>query len=63
MKETFPRFGKAAQDSNTGSPIVEPLSDKIWLNCAFYDKSMTFGTHVEYIMTKIFGYRAISDFA
>jgi len=27
--------------------IVEPLSDKIWPNCAFYDKNMKFGIHVE----------------
>ena len=33
------------------------------MNCAFYDTSMTFCTNVEHIMTKIFGYRAISDFA
>ena len=43
--------------------LVEPLSDKIWPNCAFYDTSMKFGSHLEYIITKIFGYRAISDFA
>ena len=42
---------------------MEPLSDKIWPNCAFYDTSMKFCTHLEYIITKIFGYRAISDFA
>ena len=42
---------------------MEPLSDKIWPNCAFYDTSMKFGTHFEYIITQIFGYRAISDFA
>ena len=43
--------------------LVQPICDKIWLNCAFYDTSMKFGTHIEYIITKIFGYRAISDFA
>ena len=31
--------------------------------CVFYDTSMKFGINVEHIMTKIFGYRAISDFA
>ena len=33
------------------------------MNCAFYDTSMKLGTNVEHIMTKIFGYRAISVFA
>ena len=43
--------------------LVEPLSDKIWPNCAFYDTSMKFCTHLQYIITNIFGYRATSDFA
>ena len=33
--------------------IVQPICDKIWLNCAFYDTSITFGTRIEYIITKI----------
>ena len=33
------------------------------MNCAFYDTSVKFGTNVEHINTKIFGYRAISNFA
>ena len=37
------------------------LSDKIWLNCAFNDKSMKFGTLLEYTFLVIFGYRAIAD--
>ena len=37
--------------------------DKIWPKCACYDTSMIFGTHLDFINTKIFGYRAISDFA
>ena len=44
-------------------PIVQPICDKIWSNCAFYDTSMKFGTRIEYTITQIFGYRAISDFA
>ena len=43
--------------------IAQPICDKIWPNCAFYDTSMKFGTHLDFIITKIFGYRAISDFA
>ncbi|KAK2184240.1 hypothetical protein NP493_275g03000 [Ridgeia piscesae] len=40
--------------------IAYPICDKIWPNCAFYDTSMTFGTHLDFIITKIFGYIAIS---
>ena len=43
--------------------IAQPIYDKIWPNCAFYDKNMKFGIHLDFIVTKIFGYRAISDFA
>ena len=43
--------------------IVQPICDKIWSNCAFYDTSMKFGTRIEYTITQIFGYRAISAFA
>ena len=34
----------------------------IWINCAFDDRSMKFGTLLEYNLIKIFGYRAIADF-
>ena len=43
--------------------LPQPICDKIWPNCAFYDTSMKFSTHLDFIITKIFGYRAISDFA
>ena len=43
--------------------IAQPICDKIWPNWAFYDSSIKFGTHLDLIITKIFGYRAISDFA
>ena len=46
-----------------GTLLAQPICDKIWPNCAFYDTSMTFGTHLDFIITKIFGYRAILDFA
>ena len=42
---------------------MQPICDKIWSNCTFYDTSMKFGTRIEYTITQIFGYRAISDFA
>ena len=45
-----------------GPHIAQPISDKIWPNCAFYDTSMTFGTHLDFIITDIFRYRVISDF-
>ena len=32
-----------------------------WINCAFNDTSMTFGTLFEYTFLVIFGYRAIAD--
>ena len=45
------------QSTHTGSPA------DMCMNCAFYDTNMKFGTNVEHIITKIFRYRAISDFA
>ena len=33
----------------------------IWLNCAFYDKSMPFGRQLHYATRKMFGYRGIAD--
>ena len=33
----------------------------IWPDCAFYDKSMTFGRQVQYTQRKIFRYRDIAD--
>ena len=42
--------------------LAQPICDKIWQNCAFYDTSMTFGTHLDFIIVEIVGYRAISDF-
>ena len=41
--------------------IVQQISDKIWLNCAFNDTSMTFGTLLENTFLVIFGYRVIAD--
>ena len=38
-------------------------SSDMWMNCAFYDTSMKFRTHIDFIISKIFGYKAISDFA
>ncbi len=32
----------------------------IWVNCAFYDTSMTSGTQLGHALMKIFGYRAIA---
>ena len=43
------------------SVIVQQISDRIWLNCAFNDTSMKFGTLLEYTFLVIFGYRAIAD--
>ena len=43
--------------------LAQPISDKIWPNYAIYDTSIKVGTHLEYISTTIFGYRAFSDFA
>ena len=34
---------------------------KIWPNCAFYDKSVKFGTKLEHILTNSFSYRTITD--
>ena len=39
------------------------MCDKIWPNCAIDDTSMSFGTHLDFIITKIIAYRAISNFA
>ncbi len=44
------------------SAIDENSPNDMCMNCAFYDKSMTFGTKVEHINITLFGYRAISDF-
>ena len=39
--------------------LDQPICDKIWQLCAFYDTNMKFGgTHVDLIITKIFEYRA-----
>ena len=43
------------------SPIVQQICDIFWPNCGFDDKSMTFGTLLEYTFLVIFGYRAIAD--
>ena len=32
--------------------IAQPICDKIWQNCAFYDTSMKFGSHLDFIITK-----------
>ena len=40
--------------------IAQPICDKY--GSAFYDTSMKFGTHLDFIITKIFVYWAISDF-
>ena len=45
----------------TPGDVVQQICDKIWLNCAFNDKSMKFGTLLEYTIMVIFGYRAIAD--
>ena len=37
--------------------IVQQISAHIWLNCAFNDTSMKFGTLLEYTYLVIFGYR------
>ena len=34
---------------------------KMWPNCAFHDKSVKFGTNLEYMLTSVFSYRAIAD--
>ena len=32
---------------------IVPVSEKIWPNCSlFYDTSITFGTHLDFIITK-----------
>lgn len=36
------------------------LSEKIWPNCTFNDKSVKFGTKLEHILRNIFSYRAIA---
>ena len=41
--------------------LVQQISDNIWLNCAFNDTSMKFGTLLECTFLVIFGYRAIAD--
>ena len=33
----------------------------IWLDCAIYDKSKTFGRQLQYAPRKILGYRDIAD--
>ena len=40
---------------------VWQICDIFWLNCEFYDTSMTFDTQLEIVISKIFGYRAIAD--
>ena len=30
----------------------QPICNKIWPNCAFYDTSMKCGTHLDFIITK-----------
>ena len=42
-------------------PLVQQICDNIWLNCAFNDTSLTFGTLLEYTFLGTFGYRAIAD--
>ena len=51
-----------------GSPIVTSAYVRMcpadmWMNCAFYDISITFGTHLNFIIIQIFWYMTISDFA
>ena len=41
--------------------LVQQICDNIWLNCAFNDTCMKFGTLLEYTFLVIFGYRAIAD--
>ena len=43
--------------------IVQRICELIVGNCAFDDTSMKFGTQLEVALRKIFGYRAIADFA
>ena len=43
------------------SCITHSQADKC-MNCAFYDKSVKYGTQLGYAFKKIFGYRAIADF-
>ena len=40
--------------------VVQQIQAYFHRNCAFNDKSMTFGTVLEYISLSIFSYRAIS---
>lgn len=42
------------------TPLVLQISEKIWPNCAFNDKSVKFGTKLEHILRNIFRYRAIA---
>ena len=55
------RFESWASSFTPRCLIVQQISDKIWLNCAFNDTSMTFGTLLENTFLVIFGYRAIAD--
>ena len=58
-RQTFSR--RAWFTNRPAMLIVQQISDKIWLNCAFNDTSMKFGTLLEYTFLVIFGYRAIAD--
>ena len=43
----------AGEKLESSADLARPLCDKIWPNCPFYDTSMTFGTYLDFIITKL----------
>ena len=62
-KQLHGRIAKTANVSlaTSGIPGMSNSAANIWLNCAFNDTSMTFGTLLEYTFLVIFGYMTIAD--